>query len=87
MQMWITYVSTELFVPNKSMLFIVLLGKVTVFSLFHIHQQNCVRSVDASMRMTFTPDLDVRCRVYHVSRLYVRLTLTYNSAVPLTVPY
>jgi hypothetical protein len=63
------------------------LSKVIVSSLFHKPQQNCVRSVDVSMRMTTIPDLEVRCRVYHVSRLYVHLTLSYKSAVPLTVPY
>jgi hypothetical protein len=49
--------------PNESMPFIVLLGKVIVFSLFHIHQQNRVRSVNALMRITSTPDFEVRCWV------------------------
>jgi len=42
-----------MFVPNESMPYIVPQGKVIIFSLFHKHRQDCVRSVDDSMSMTY----------------------------------
>ena len=59
----ITYVSRECSYLTNLAIRLCHLGKVIVFLLFHIPQQNCVRSVDASMRMTSVPDLEVRCVV------------------------
>jgi len=57
---WDTYVSWECSYLTNLSYSSVPLGKVIVFSLFHKPQQNCVRSVDVSMRMTSIPDLEVR---------------------------
>jgi len=46
-----------MFVPNESTSYIVSLGKVIVVTVFHVHQQNHIRSVDISMSMTLFPTL------------------------------